>query len=42
LRRVNRYVGAINLVAGALLVLMGVMVYAGVFLRLATLFQPAV
>jgi len=42
LRRVNRYFGAINLVAGALLVLMGVMVYAGVFLRLATLFQPAV
>ncbi len=42
LRRVNRYFGAINLVAGALLVVMGVMVYAGVFLRLATLFQPAV
>jgi len=42
LRRVNRYFGAINLVAGALLVLMGVMVYAGVFLRLATLFQPPV
>ncbi len=42
LRRVNRYFGAINLVAGALLILMGVMVYAGVFLRLATLFQPAV
>ena len=40
LRRVNRYFGAINLVAGALLVLMGVMVYAGIFLRLATLFQP--
>jgi len=39
LRRVNRYFGAINLVAGALLVTMGVMVYAGVFLRLATLFQ---
>ena len=37
LRRVNRYFGVINLVAGALLVLMGVMVYAGVFLRLATL-----
>ncbi len=42
LRRVNRYFGAINLVAGALLVVMGVMVYAGVFLRLATLFQPPV
>jgi len=42
LRRVNRYFGAINLVAGELLVLMGVMVYAGVFLRLATVFQPAV
>ncbi len=42
LRRVNRYFGAINLVAGALLVLMGVMVYAGVFLRLATIFQPPV
>ena len=42
LRRVNRYFGTINLVAGALLVVMGVMVYAGVFLRLASLFQPAV
>lgn len=42
LRRVNRYFGAINLVAGALLVVMGVMVYAGVFLRLAILFQPPV
>ncbi len=36
-RRVNRYFGVINRVAGALLVVMGVMVYAGVFLRLATL-----
>ena len=42
LRRVKRYVGIINLAAGALLVLMGVMVYAGTFLRLATLFRPAI
>jgi cytochrome c-type biogenesis protein len=42
LRRVKRYVGIINLGAGALLVLMGVMVYAGTFLRLATLFRPAI
>ena len=42
LRRVNRYFGLINLVAGALLVLMGVMVYAGIFLRLAALFRPAI
>lgn len=40
LRRVNRYFGVINLVAGALLVVMGVMVYAGTFLQLATLFRP--
>ncbi len=42
LRRVNRYFGIINLVAGALLVVMGVMVYAGIFLRLATLFRPII
>jgi cytochrome c biogenesis protein CcdA len=42
LRRLKRYVGIINLGAGALLVLMGVMVYAGTFLRLATLFRPAI
>ena len=42
LRRVKRYVGIINLGAGALLVLMGGMVYAGTFLRLATLFRPAI
>jgi cytochrome c-type biogenesis protein len=42
LRRVKRYVGIINLGAGALLVLMGVMVYAGTFLRLATLLRPAI
>ncbi len=42
LRRINRYFGVINLTSGALLVLMGVMVYAGVFLRLAALFQPAI
>jgi cytochrome c-type biogenesis protein len=42
LRRVKRYVGIINLGAGALLVLMGVLVYAGTFLRLATLFRPAI
>lgn len=42
LRRVNRYFGIISLGAGALLVLMGVMVYAGIFLRLATLFRPAI
>ena len=42
LRRLKRYVGIINLGAGALLVLMGVLVYAGTFLRLATLFRPAI
>ena len=42
LRRLKRYVGIINLGAGALLVLMGAMVYAGTFLRLATLFRPAI
>ena len=42
LRRLKRYVGIINLGAGALLVLMGVMVYAGTFLRLAALFRPAI
>ncbi len=42
LRRINRFFGVMNLIAGALLVTMGIMVYAGVFLRLATLFQPAV
>jgi cytochrome c-type biogenesis protein len=40
--RLRRYVGIINLGAGALLVLMGVLVYAGTFLRLATLFRPAI
>ncbi len=42
LRRLNRYFGVINLAAGALLVVMGVMVYAGTFLRLATLIRPPV
>jgi len=42
LRRINRYFGVINLVAGALLIMMGVMVYTGIFLRLATLFQPPI
>jgi cytochrome c-type biogenesis protein len=42
LRRLKRYIGIINLGAGALLVLMGVLVYAGTFLRLATLFRPAI
>ena len=41
-RRVNRYFGIINLGAGALLVLMGMMVYAGTFVRLTTLFRPAI
>lgn len=39
LRRINRYFGVINLAGGALLVLMGMMVYAGIFQRLATLVQ---
>lgn len=38
IRRLNRYFGVITVVAGALLVVMGVMVHAGVFQRLATLF----
>ena len=42
LRRLNRYFGLINLLAGLLLVVMGVMVYAGIFLRLATLFRPVI
>lgn len=42
LRRVNRFFGVINVAAGALLVLMGVLVYMGTFLRLATLFRPLV
>jgi cytochrome c-type biogenesis protein len=42
LRRVDRYFGIINLGTGTLLVLMGVMVYAGTFVRLATLFRPAI
>jgi len=42
LRRLNRYFGVINLAAGALLVVMGVMVYTGTFLRLATLIRPPV
>lgn len=41
-RRLNRFFGAITLIAGILLVVMGVMVYAGVFQRLATLFQPVI
>src|SRR2546423_3893306 len=41
IRRLNRFFGLINLVAGALLIVMGIMVYAGVFQRLAILF-PAV
>jgi cytochrome c-type biogenesis protein len=41
IRRLNRLFGLINLVAGALLIVMGIMVYAGVFQRLAILF-PAV
>jgi cytochrome c-type biogenesis protein len=41
IRRLNRFFGLINLVAGTLLIVMGIMVYAGVFQRLATLF-PAV
>jgi cytochrome c-type biogenesis protein len=42
LRRVKRYFGIINLGTGALLMLMGVMVYAATFVRLATLFRPAI
>lgn len=42
IRRLNRYFGLINVVAGALLIVMGVMVYAGVFQRLATLFRAFV
>jgi cytochrome c biogenesis protein CcdA len=42
LRRVNRYFGIINLGAGALLMLMGVMVYGATFVRLATLVRPAI
>ncbi len=42
LRRVNRYFGVINGVAGGLLVLMGTLVYAGVFQQLATLVRPPV
>ena len=42
IRRLNRFFGVINLAAGALLVVMGVMVYAGIFLRLAALFPAFV
>ncbi len=42
LRRVNRYFGAINLAAGTLLIVMGVMVYIGAFVRLAGLFPSIV
>lgn len=38
LRRLNRFFGVISLVSGTLLVVMGVMVYMGIFARLASLF----
>src|SRR2546423_8409594 len=41
-RRVHRYFGVINGVAGGLLVLMGVLVYTGTLLRLATLFPGVI
>jgi cytochrome c-type biogenesis protein len=37
-RRVRRYFSVINAVAGGLLVLMGLLVYTGTLLRLASLF----
>jgi cytochrome c-type biogenesis protein len=36
-RRIRRFFGVINGVAGGLLVLMGLLVYTGIFLRLASL-----
>jgi len=38
LHRLNRFFGVISLASGALLVVMGVMVYIGIFARLASLF----
>ncbi len=42
LRRLNRFFGAISLLSGALLVAMGIMVYMGVFARLASLFPALI